>query len=172
MQTTTNEPLFIAELERFLHISVDVLSTKLHATVHVIFVSTLDGLLKKLTVLPRTKETCIVEIWQPVPDTQIPILSIQYLKETNSVYVGTETELLRIPSNHCRRHVSKESCLNAMDPYCGWNDLEDACTTAPNSNPLEKYWHQSVTSCPVLNAPVDGGNFKFIPLFNSNYNSF
>lgn len=157
VQATTTQPLFVAELERFAHISVDVLSTKLHSTVYVIYVSTLDGLIKKLTVLPRTQETCVVEIWQPVPDARIPIQSIQYLKETNSVYVGTESALLRIPSHHCRRHVSRDSCINAMDPYCGWNELEDACTTAPNSNTLEKYWHQSVTSCPVLNAVVDGG---------------
>lgn len=157
VKPTTNKPLYVAELERYVHISVDLLSTKLHATVHVIYVSTVDGLIKKLSVLPRTKETCVVEIWQAVPDANIPIQSVQYLKETNSVYVGTENELLRISSNHCRRHVSRDSCLNAMDPYCGWNELDDACTIAPNGNPLEKYWHQSVTSCPVLNAPVDGG---------------
>lgn len=157
VQATTLSPLHIAETERFTHITVDVLPTKLHARVHIIYVATLDGLVKKITVLPRTLETCIVEIWQPVPDSNVPIKTMQFLKNANSLYIGTETEVLRVPANHCRRHVSRGSCMNAMDPYCGWNELEDTCTTAPHFNPLAKHWKQSVTSCPILNAPVDGG---------------
>lgn len=157
VQATTLSPLYVAELERFTYITIDVLSTKLHAAVHVIYVANLDGLIKKITVLPRTQETCIVEIWQPVPDSNVPILNMQFLKNANSLYIGTETGVLRIPADHCGRHVSRDSCLNAMDPYCGWNELDDACTTAPHSDPLVKHWKQSVTSCPVLDAPIDGG---------------
>lgn len=157
VQATTLKPLYVAEMERLTHITVDVLATKLHSSVHVIYVATLDGLVKKITVLPRTQETCVVEIWQPVPNSNLPIKTMQFLKNTNSVYIGTEVAVLRIPANHCRRHVSRDSCLNAMDPYCGWNELEDACTTAPDGDPLRKHWKQSVTSCPVLDAPVDGG---------------
>lgn len=157
VQATTLSPLYVAELERFTYITIDVLATKLHATVHVIYVATMDGLVKKITVLPRTQETCIVEIWQPVPDSNIPILNMQFLKTANSLYIGTESGLLRVPADHCERHVSRDSCLNAMDPYCGWNELDDACTTAPNSDPLVKFWKQSVTSCPILDAPIDGG---------------
>lgn len=162
VQATTVKPLHIAEQERFLHLAVDVVSTKLHAAVHVMFVSTTQGLIKKLTVLPRLQETCVVEVWQAVPDTRIPIRNVQYLKETKSIYVGTEKELLRIPAEHCRRHVSIDSCLNAMDPYCGWNELEEACTSAPMGDPLIKYWKQSVTSCPILDASVDGGKFCYV----------
>lgn len=157
VQAITLSPLHVAELERFSHITVDVLSTKTYDSLHVIYVATQAGLIKKLTVLPGTQKTCIVEIWQPVPDAKIPILNLQYLKETDSVYVGTELELLRIPAHHCKRHVSRETCYNAMDPYCGWNELDDACTSAPNSNPLTKHWDQVITTCPVLDAAVDGG---------------
>lgn len=159
VQATTLSPLHVAETERFTHITVDVLATKLHAVVHVIYVATQDGFIKKINVLPRTQETCIVEIWQPVPYSSILIINLQFLKNTNSLYVGTATGLMRIPAHHCRRHVSQDSCLNAMDPYCGWNELEDACTAAPQSDPLVKHWKQSVTSCPKLDAPADGGKF-------------
>ncbi|GJQ69974.1 Sema-5c [Trypoxylus dichotomus] len=157
VQPTKLKPLHIAELERYTHITVDVLSTKLHRTVHVLFVATIEGFIKKISVLPRTLETCIVEVWQAVPISNVPIFSFQYLKDTNSIYVGTKTELLKIPSHHCNRHVSQDSCLNAMDPYCGWNEYEDACTTAPQREPLTSYWMQSITSCPVLDARIDGG---------------
>ncbi|XP_018333129.1 semaphorin-5A, partial [Agrilus planipennis] len=155
VQATTLNPLFVSELERFTHITVDITATKLHSSLHVLYVATTEGFVKKLSVLPNTHETCVVEVWQPVVKENI--LSIQYLKESDSLYAGTNTGLLKIPSNHCRRHVSRESCLNAMDPYCGWNELEDACTGVPNGGPLVKHWHQSIISCPILNAPVDGG---------------
>jgi len=47
-----------------------------------------------------------------------------------------------------------------MDPYCGWNTMQEECTPPPNKNPLVSYWQQSITSCPVLNAP---GKFHSIP---------
>lgn len=157
VQATTLRPLYIAKLERFTHITVDVISTKLHTNLHIIFVATTDGLIKKLTVLPNSPETCDVEIWQPISKSGITILSLQYLKETDSVYVGTKSELLRISAHHCSRHVSRNSCHHAMDPYCGWNELEDACTSAPNGNFLTRHWIQNLNSCPILDATIDGG---------------
>jgi chondroitin sulfate proteoglycan 4 len=40
-----------------------------------------------------------------------------------------------------------------MDPYCGWQSVLEECTPPPNKNPLVSYWQQSITSCPILNAP-------------------
>lgn len=156
VQATTLNPLHIAQLERFTHITVDVLSTKLHTAVHVIYAATTEGLIKKISVLPRTQETCIIEVWQAVANVATPIKSIQFLKETTSLYIATEIEILKVPAYHCMRHTSKGSCLNAMDPYCGWNELYENCSSAPNSDPLNKYWKQSVTSCPILDAIIDG----------------
>lgn len=157
VQPTTLSPLHVAQLERFTHISIDVLSTKLHSVVHVIYVATTEGLIKKISVLPRTQETCVVEVWQTVPDSRVPIRGMQFLKETNSLYIASDTALLKIPADHCSRHPTKESCLNSMDPYCGWNERYEACSVAPDSNPLDNYWKQSVTSCPILDAVIDGG---------------
>lgn len=157
VEAVTLRPLYDAQLERFTHITVDVLATKQHTSIHVIYVATQEGLIKKLTVMPRTRATCLVEVWNPVPDASVPILGMQYLKETNSVYVGTQDRLMRIPAHHCGRHVSKRSCQNAMDPYCGWHKLKDACTVAPYSDPSEDYWEQLAMTCPQLDAPVDGG---------------
>lgn len=59
---------------------------------------------------------------------------------------------MRISAHHCNRHVSKASCLNAMDPYCGWNELQEACTAPPNGDTLARYWVQNSTTCPLLTA--------------------
>lgn len=85
VQSTSLNPLHVAELERFTHITIDVLATKLHTAVHVMYVATLTGLVKKIVVLPRTQETCLVEIWHPIPlDVPNHIRALQYLKDTVS----------------------------------------------------------------------------------------
>ncbi|XP_052863441.1 semaphorin-5A [Anopheles cruzii] len=157
VQPLMGRPLHHAELERFSHIAIDIIPTKLHERVHIMYVATSAGHIKKVTVLPRTKETCVIEIWQPEALPETRIRTLQYVKDTESLYVATDLALMRIPSNHCGRHLSRSSCLNAMDPYCGWNELQEACTVAPNGDTLAKYWVQNATECPVLTAPVDGG---------------
>lgn len=157
VQATTLNPLYTADLERFSHITVDVIETKHHHSIHVIYVATEEGLIKKLTVLPRATEACLVESWQTCSSFKSTIKSMQFLKETNSIYATSDNELIRIPADHCRRHSSKESCLNAMDPYCGWNEVEDMCTTAPGGDPHHKFWKQLMKSCPVLDTPINGG---------------
>lgn len=92
IQSTTLEPLHTALLERFTLIALDVTPTKLHRGVTVLYVATDVGLIKKISVLPRTQETCIVEVWGPLPST--PMI-MQFLKDTQSLYVGTELGLSR-----------------------------------------------------------------------------
>lgn len=85
VQPATLQPLYVGRLETLTHISVDVLPTKLHRAVHVLYVATADGLVKKISVLPRTQETCVVEIWKPFPgDTPIPVRALHYLQATVS----------------------------------------------------------------------------------------
>lgn len=152
VQPTTTYPLHVSKLERFTHIALDNISTKLHENVRIIYVSTDSGLIKKISVLPRTKETCVIELWQPELNNDIRIRVIEFLKETESLYVGSDTALMRISAQHCNRHVSRASCLNAMDPYCGWNELQEACTAPPNGDTLARYWLQNSTACPLLTA--------------------
>lgn len=156
VQAITNEPLHVTKLERLQQITIDAISTKLHEKVRIMYASNTDGLIKKLSILPRTKETCIIETWRPDPNPKNKIRTLQYLKETESLYVGSDGALIKIPAQHCNRHVSKSSCLNAMDPYCGWNELQELCTPPPNHDTLARHWIQNATQCPILNAPVDG----------------
>lgn len=157
VQPSTVQPLHFTKLERFTHIALDMISTKLHENVRIIYVATEAGLIKKISVLPRTKETCVIEVWQPEASDKTRIRTLEFLKAKQSLYIGTDAALMRISAQHCGRHVSKASCLNAMDPYCGWNELQESCTPPPNGDTLARYWLQNATDCPVLTAPMDGG---------------
>lgn len=80
-----NGPLVRLDLERFSHIAVDVVATKIHSFVHVLYVASRDGLVRKYSVLPRTQEACLVEIIDPLAlssqlaDRQIK--TMQFLKQ-------------------------------------------------------------------------------------------
>lgn len=155
VQPITVTPLYYSPLERFSNIAIDIVSTKYEGSTHVLYISTEGNLIKKLSVLP-SMQTCLIEVWQYEEEhLKSHIHSMEYLKVTDSLYVGTDRALMRINSHHCKRHVSETTCLNAMDPYCGWNELRMECTPPPIDG--EKYWKQKELQCPILTAPIDGG---------------
>jgi chondroitin sulfate proteoglycan 4 len=58
-------PLIQLNLVRFNHIAVDVVATKNHSSIHVLYVASRDGLVRKYSVFPETQERCLVEIVDP-----------------------------------------------------------------------------------------------------------
>ena len=76
--------------------------------------------------------------------------------ETESLYLGTENGLLRVPTSRCIRFKSKSYCLSSGDPYCGWNSRIQKCTSAPNNNLATSFWEQSPGGfkCPDTNINV------------------
>lgn len=160
---TTFNPLHEATLERFSHIAVDVLHTR-SGTVSVIFVATLEGYIKKLTLLPYHEKACVIEIWQAVPYANNAIKQMQFLKETNSIYVATTEGIQQIAGSHCSRYQSENNCRKIMDPYCGWNERAEACTVAPDDDNYNRFWKQFINTCPSRNVSIDGG--KRNPIVN------
>ena len=152
-------PLYYKRLESLTYIAVDVVPTKHHSGVHVIYAATDSGIIKKMSVLPGTLETCVLELWKPFSSDFPPkYRRMQFLRETESLYIGSDNGVMRIPGQHCNRYKTKTTCLNAMDPYCGWNELKEACTPAPNRDPMSGYWHQNVLKCPDRSSQLEIGN--------------
>lgn len=154
VQPIHSNPLYFSHLERFRHIAIDKISTKLHENVRVVFITNSNGVIKKISVLPRTKQACLIEVMETEPNTQI--LTMEFAKATNSLYLGMNNGVIRIPAQRCHRHRSRESCLNSQDSYCGWNDLQLKCTTPPNDDPLASHFYQNANTCPILSSPIDG----------------
>ncbi|XP_026272666.1 semaphorin-5A [Frankliniella occidentalis] len=162
IQPTKLLPLYHRRLERLTLTGVDVVPTKHHpGGVHVVYAATDDGVIKKMSVLPGSQETCILELWRPFTDKLPPrYRRMDFLRATESLYIGTEWGVMRIPAQHCARYKTRTTCLAAMDPYCGWNELKEACTPAPNRDPSSGHWQQNPLRCPdraVRTEIVDGG---------------
>ncbi|XP_014203695.1 semaphorin-5B [Copidosoma floridanum] len=158
VQGVTRKPLHTVILERFTHLAVDVTATKSDKAVAVLYVATSEGLVKKISLLPEATEACVVEVWGPLPAAPI---TMQYLKETKSLYVGMQHALLRIPTLQCHRHLTAQSCLDAQDPYCGWDEHLLKCSGPPaessSSGSSLGLWRQEVNRCPELEVPRPGG---------------
>lgn len=79
-------PLYVEKLEVFTRISVIKISTKLHEKVPIIFIAS-KGYIKKISILPRTKQSCLIEILELEKDFS-KIESMEYVKSSESLYVG------------------------------------------------------------------------------------
>jgi len=115
----------------------------------ILYVATADGIVKKISILPRTQQACVVGVWA----ADGPVLSLRVQPQVPAVFLGLEDRVLRVPTSLCFRHRTRAACTRAMDPHCGWNDVLSKCTSAPDNNPLTGYWHQTVSECPVLSSP-------------------
>ncbi|XP_037068861.1 semaphorin-5B-like, partial [Pollicipes pollicipes] len=150
------DPLYRLDGVRLTAVATDIITTKHHVSVHVLFVADTAGTIRKLSVVPRSRQTCLLEVLQPfaAPTT---ILTMRLLSEAGSLYLGTDSALVRVPVQRCERYRSETSCLGAMDPYCGWDAVRGICSPPPVRDPDDPSWRQLVTQCPDPSRPVDGG---------------
>lgn len=83
MQPSTMEPLYYKPLEILTHIAVDVVPTKPHGSLKVLYVATAEGTVKKITILPKSSVTCTLEEWNIFPESSSSsIMALHYLKIT------------------------------------------------------------------------------------------
>ncbi|XP_059051701.1 semaphorin-5A [Achroia grisella] len=152
----SGEPVYKKTLERFTHVTVDVTSTKNAARQFVLYISTQRGDIMKLAVLPHFDGACLVEVWK-LSDLKsgFDIQTMQFVKETMSVYVGSRGGVTRVGGARCDRYRSRSGCVGAADPHCAWDDARDACVR-PDGRLRDPRLVQETAVCPAA-PPVDGG---------------
>ncbi|KAM9436595.1 semaphorin-5A [Clarias gariepinus] len=156
IQPITPVPYFMEDNVRFSHVAVDVVQGK-DALYHIIYLATDYGTIKKvLSPLNRTTGSCLLdEIELFSSRRREPILSLLILQSRSELFVGVRDQVIKIPLMRCNFHKSREACVGARDPYCGWDLVLKKCTMLEESVSMSQ-WEQSITHCPVKNVTVDG----------------
>uniref|UniRef100_A0A674NJ30 Sema domain-containing protein n=1 Tax=Takifugu rubripes TaxID=31033 RepID=A0A674NJ30_TAKRU len=149
-------PYFMEDGVRFTHVAVDVVQGK-DVLFHIIFLATDYGTIRKvLSPLNHSTGSCLLEEIELFPPRKRqPIRSVLILHSRSELYVGVRDQVIKIPLKRCSYHKSREACVGARDPYCGWDLLLKKCTTLEESVRMSQ-WEQSITKCPIRNVTVDG----------------
>uniref|UniRef100_A0A8C7YX44 Sema domain-containing protein n=1 Tax=Oryzias sinensis TaxID=183150 RepID=A0A8C7YX44_9TELE len=157
VQPVVPVPYFMEDNVRFTHVAVDVVQGK-DMLLHIIYLATDYGTIRKvLSPLNQSTGSCLLEEIELFPPRKRqPIRSLLILHSRSELYVGVRDQVIKIPLKRCSYHKTREACVGARDPYCGWDLLLKKCTTLEESVRMSQ-WEQSITKCPVRNVTVDGG---------------
>ncbi|KAL3835867.1 hypothetical protein ACJMK2_021328, partial [Sinanodonta woodiana] len=158
VQPMATTPLLVGLNERWTHVVVDNILGKNGVMYKVLFVTTDDGKLKKMLQLPNVENACLIEEIKIVPNGEPkPVKAMKLYAKDGSIFISTFQHILKFPVHRCDRFKDIDLCLNAKDPYCGWNTVEGKCGPPPSNQPSVHFWMQSIDGCPIVEHPVDGG---------------
>nr|XP_046909276.1 semaphorin-5A-like isoform X1 [Dermatophagoides farinae]XP_046909278.1 semaphorin-5A-like isoform X1 [Dermatophagoides farinae] len=143
VQPIDGRPFIFAKNEHFKFIAVDLIKTKYFSTVEVMFVATIDGKLLKYVKWPDMTESCLIDEIQLIDSNENQFLSMQFWKDTESLYFGTEKEFIRSSVHQCHNYHNKDECIQSGDPYCGWHEIKMKCMRPPGNNLRDENWIQS-----------------------------
>ncbi|XP_066542950.1 semaphorin-5B isoform X3 [Hoplias malabaricus] len=156
VQPVSVDPLVWQDGVRFSKLVVDIVQGQdnLH---HVMYIGTEHGtILKALATNNKSLQGCYLEEMQlHPPGLEEPILSLQILHGDRTLFVGLNDRVLKIPLARCSSYKTEQMCLDARDPYCGWDRKQRRCTTIEDSSNMSQ-WFQNITACPMRNQTTDG----------------
>ncbi|XP_034720686.1 semaphorin-5B-like [Etheostoma cragini] len=163
VQPITINPLLTQDNLRFSKLVVDIVQGR-DTLYHVMYIGTEYGtILKALSTTNKSLQGCYLEELRLLPQGHIgPIKSLQILHSDRSLIVGLDDRLVKIPLERCSSHPTERHCMEARDPYCGWDHKEKRCTTIEESSNMNQ-WTQNITECPVRNLTQDGGFGPWAP---------
>ncbi|XP_051567016.1 semaphorin-5B isoform X4 [Myxocyprinus asiaticus] len=163
VQPVSVDPLVWQDDVRFSKLVVDIVQGQdtLH---HVMYIGTEYGtILKALATTNKSLQGCYLEEMQLFPPgAREPILSLQILHGDRTLFVGLHDKVLKIPLARCSSYKTELMCLDARDPYCGWDRKQRRCTTIEDSSNMSQ-WFQNITACPLRNQTADGAYGPWAP---------
>lgn len=157
VQPESVDPLVMQDDVRFSNLVVDIVQG-MDTLYHVMYISTEYGtILKALATPNKNLQGCYLEEMELLPaGVREPILSLQILHSDRSLFVGLNDRVLKIPLERCSTYKTEMLCLEARDPYCGWDFRQRRCTTLEDSSNMSQ-WKQNITVCPLRNQTTNGG---------------
>ncbi|KAM7449581.1 Semaphorin-5A [Porites harrisoni] len=138
LTSSRQTPLFTRAQTRFTGIVVDYVKDGSGAVIPVMFVATDNGtVFKVFNNVSGDYNPVILEQIQ-VFEKPDPIYTIKLFER--AVYIGSSSNVVKVPVEHCNRYLSCRTCVSSLDPYCGWNN--NKCTTFEEKE--GSYWAQDI----------------------------
>ncbi|XP_059162421.1 semaphorin-5A-like [Physella acuta] len=151
-----NQPLIMKRNERWTQIAVDhLLSQGEHFDI--IFLATEEGKVLKMMKNPRAEEACLIEELHVVPNKSDVIQNMKLSKAHNSLFIAIRENIIKIPLQRCERLSTKQICITAQDPYCGWHNKDKKCIPQPVNPEDYIHWEQKIEGCPDIKSRIHGG---------------
>ncbi|KAI4886606.1 hypothetical protein NFI96_000804 [Prochilodus magdalenae] len=152
VQPISVNPLISQDNIRFSKLAVDIVQGQ-DTLYHVIYIGTEHGtIIKALSTSNKSLHGCYLEEMKLLPeDKWEPILNLQILQSDRSLFVGLNSRVLKIPLERCSNYQTQRECLDARDPYCGWDRKQRRCSTIEESSNMSQ-WIQNITHCPEYKA--------------------
>ncbi|XP_018600760.1 semaphorin-7A isoform X2 [Scleropages formosus] len=134
----------IISSHRYTHIEVDRVKGSGLQVHTVLLLGLEDGRIHK--VLEQTGIPFIMaelQLFQP----GARLLNMLLQSSRKKLYVSSNTEVLEVDLDSCMNYGNEcELCVQARDPYCGW-DPESMLCTAASSHTIQDVEHGSYTAC-------------------------
>ncbi|XP_022531120.2 semaphorin-5B [Astyanax mexicanus] len=170
VQPISVNPLISQDNIRFSKVAVDIVQGR-DRLYHVIYIGTEYGtVIKALSTSNKSLRGCYLEEMKLLPEDEWePILNLQILQSDRSLFVGLNSKVLKIPLERCSNYQTQSDCLDARDPYCGWDRKQKRCSTIEESSNMSQ-WIQNITHCPERNLTQDGAFGSWSPWQSCNHN--
>ncbi|KAF0304979.1 Semaphorin-5B [Amphibalanus amphitrite] len=99
------------------------------------------------------------DIFEVLEINRSTVRSLAVDDAARAVFIGTDSEVVRLPAARCHRWLSEEACLAGGDPHCGWDGR--LCVPPPAGDGGGRgdtgVWGQSVSSgCGRAAPPLSG----------------
>ena len=94
-----------------------------------------DGVLVLLKIVPRISDGAASSDFHVIETTELSNITGSEVKKMEligegpdaHVYIGTESELFRVPVQSCSAHTTCCECVASRDPYCGFSVNDQTC---------------------------------------------
>ncbi|QQP53140.1 Semaphorin5Blike [Caligus rogercresseyi] len=122
-------------MEQYSHLVVDSLMTN-EETLHILFIATRAGIIKKISHNPKTFRSCLIEVLHPWPLHPPPSNQYRPNLKGNPI-IATNENIVRLDLDRCSQIKTKEDCLSLPDPYCGWDGKQCVSRSKTDASRLE-----------------------------------
>ncbi|GFO15466.1 hepatocyte growth factor receptor, partial [Plakobranchus ocellatus] len=120
---------------------------------HLVYTGTKNGQILKLLLTSQMTEVQRIDL-----GIAESVVHLDTAPNENHIYALTASKVFLLSTDHCQKKNSCHSCVDGLDPLCGWCVQERACTThqnCPDLSAFEPAWLAATASTCINITAID-----------------